>query len=328
MTPVEQGRHCKVCSKNVIDFTSFSDEKLLDFLSTPQQNICGRFKSKQLNREISTPQEPKQYSLPSTWLFGLSLLAGTVATALPVPTYATPTVIEQSLEHKVNKTPNGDSTRVIKGIVTDSTTNERLAFVTIRFKEAKIGVATDLDGKFLLKIPENYANKDLSLEIRYIGYKTKYLIVKPEEKVVKVMLSEKKAISCTTGLIISHQRTVITSSDSEALKKERKIFGSVLSKEDDSPLMEAIISIQGTKYKTETDFQGNFSFNFPPSYFDSTFTLEIKMIGYSTLLITDYSYKFATKPLTIKLKESAIIVGTFYRPTRWQRIKGFFRRLF
>jgi hypothetical protein len=175
MTPVEQGRHCGVCSKNVIDFTKFSDKELLDFLSTPQQNICGRFNNKQLNREISKPLEPKQYSLPTTWLFGLSLLAGTIAAALPITTYATPTLIEQSLERKINKTPNGDSTRVIKGFVKDSTTSENLVGVTVLIKNTKIGVATDFNGKFILKVPKEYLDKDIVLEVRYLGYKTQFV---------------------------------------------------------------------------------------------------------------------------------------------------------
>lgn len=330
MTPVEQGRHCGVCSKNVIDFTSFSDKELLDFLSTSQQNVCGRFNNQQLNREITNPVEAKRYSLPSTWLFGLSLLAGAIATTLPITTYANPVAVEQSFLNVETKNTDGDSTRVIKGVVTDSSyNNEPLIGVSVLIKGTKIGTPTNLDGKFTLKIPESYTNKDITLEVRYVGYETKHIIVKPEEKAIRIALSEKEAISCTTGLIISHQRTVIASDDNEVVKRERKIFGSVLSKEDGSPLIGATISIQGTKYKTETDFKGNFSFNFPPTYFDSTFTLEIKMIGYSTLLITDYRYKYAKEPLFVKLRKSeTIIIGSFYKPTRWQKVKRFFGGLF
>lgn len=52
MTPVEQGRHCAVCQKNVVDFTNESDDSLIDFFKNYNGSTCGRFTRDQLNRPL------------------------------------------------------------------------------------------------------------------------------------------------------------------------------------------------------------------------------------------------------------------------------------
>ncbi len=54
MKPNDKGAFCLSCQKNVIDFTSKSIDQIKDFFNElPQSNnVCGRFKEKQLN-EIS-----------------------------------------------------------------------------------------------------------------------------------------------------------------------------------------------------------------------------------------------------------------------------------
>lgn len=49
MTPNQQGAFCKVCSKDVIDFSNKSIEHIKDFFSRKkEEGICGRFGKKQL----------------------------------------------------------------------------------------------------------------------------------------------------------------------------------------------------------------------------------------------------------------------------------------
>lgn len=48
----EQGRFCSVCSKTVKDFTAVPDEEILDEFSKNSENVCGRFKTSQLNRDL------------------------------------------------------------------------------------------------------------------------------------------------------------------------------------------------------------------------------------------------------------------------------------
>lgn len=53
MTPVEQGRHCAVCQKNVVDFTNETDDSIIDFFKNYNGTACGRFTDDQLNRPLS-----------------------------------------------------------------------------------------------------------------------------------------------------------------------------------------------------------------------------------------------------------------------------------
>lgn len=66
MTPNEQGRHCALCAKTVVDFTVMSDDAVQYFLLNRQQDkICGRFRNEQLhNNTIHLPQNIFDEPLP------------------------------------------------------------------------------------------------------------------------------------------------------------------------------------------------------------------------------------------------------------------------
>jgi hypothetical protein len=51
MSLKEKGRHCQKCNKEVHDFTSYSDAKLLTFFKSHSQ-VCGRFRSSQIGRDL------------------------------------------------------------------------------------------------------------------------------------------------------------------------------------------------------------------------------------------------------------------------------------
>ncbi|MCW2120463.1 energy transducer TonB [Flavobacterium sp. 7A] len=48
MTPNKNGRFCESCSKNVVDFTNMESDKIQAYF-LEHSNVCGRFKSSQLN---------------------------------------------------------------------------------------------------------------------------------------------------------------------------------------------------------------------------------------------------------------------------------------
>lgn len=64
---------------------------------------------------------------------------------------------------------------MLKGVVTDSVTGERLPYVSIIFKGTTIGTATDAEGDFSFSASTNAK----LLEISYLGYDTKELKVVP-----------------------------------------------------------------------------------------------------------------------------------------------------
>lgn len=72
MTPDEKGRFCSVCSKTVRDFTTSTDEEIINQVKS-EAGICGRFTEGQLGRDLS-------FSVISTFTFGLLALSGVVFT--------------------------------------------------------------------------------------------------------------------------------------------------------------------------------------------------------------------------------------------------------
>lgn len=75
MTPTQKGRFCTSCEKEVIDFSNKRDEELVKELAG-KTNICGRFKSSQLNREVKMERKSNNSLLPyaASLLVPLSLM--------------------------------------------------------------------------------------------------------------------------------------------------------------------------------------------------------------------------------------------------------------
>jgi hypothetical protein len=58
MSPAEKGRFCGSCQKEVVDFSSMSDNELVQFFKKPSGgSVCGRFMTDQLHREIEIPKK-------------------------------------------------------------------------------------------------------------------------------------------------------------------------------------------------------------------------------------------------------------------------------
>lgn len=58
MTPVEKGRFCGSCQKQVIDFSNMSDRQVAEFFKKPSTgSVCGRFMTDQLDRAIEIPKK-------------------------------------------------------------------------------------------------------------------------------------------------------------------------------------------------------------------------------------------------------------------------------
>jgi len=57
----------------------------------------------------------------------------------------------------------------IKGKVVDAESGEPLIFATVALKESNVGIITNIDGEFTLKISDNETSKNL--EIMFLGYK-------------------------------------------------------------------------------------------------------------------------------------------------------------
>ncbi len=58
MTPVDKGRFCASCQKEVVDFSLMSDREIAQFFKKPSKgSLCGRFMQDQLHRDIAIPRK-------------------------------------------------------------------------------------------------------------------------------------------------------------------------------------------------------------------------------------------------------------------------------
>lgn len=58
MSSVDKGKFCGSCQKQVIDFTSMSDQQVAQFFKKPGTgSVCGRFMTDQLDRDIAIPKK-------------------------------------------------------------------------------------------------------------------------------------------------------------------------------------------------------------------------------------------------------------------------------
>ncbi|MES2330896.1 MAG: T9SS type A sorting domain-containing protein [Bacteroidota bacterium] len=60
MTPVDKGRFCASCSKEVVDFSLLSDVEVLNFFKRSTGNTCGRFNVAQLERPLQETKIEKK----------------------------------------------------------------------------------------------------------------------------------------------------------------------------------------------------------------------------------------------------------------------------
>jgi hypothetical protein len=73
MDHTEKGAFCKVCTKEVMDFTHKSDREIMEYFEKVQDKTCGRFRDDQLQQQIT---EYTQTTTHSGWkVFLLSIIS-------------------------------------------------------------------------------------------------------------------------------------------------------------------------------------------------------------------------------------------------------------
>lgn len=213
MSPADKGRFCQSCQKTVTDFSGMSDQQILSFLSNRQGNVCGRFHTEQLNREISVPGNARRQPL-------ISIAAMAAALAIAIPSVQAKNKVEkiQLTPEQSNTIPQQtDTIPYITGIVIDSTDKTILPGALITLKGQKISTYADTTGKFNLQIPLSYREKTVILEVRTLGYLPKEFTVSltndvnyvefPMHGIRKRSVSMGAVVTITTADLVSQKRT-------------------------------------------------------------------------------------------------------------------------
>lgn len=202
MTPTQCGAFCNACRKEVVDFSQMSEAEIVERLSTASGKVCGRIAADKLDREL-VKYEPdaawyswKKWAVAAGVLLGINqakaeeVFAGdtvsrsTVDTARILPAVTITcnkyeghfgAIMMGGMEAKsivaLKEQPlSKDSIIKLSGTITDPD-NEPMADVLIQINGQDVErTITDLDGKYVLTIPQSLHNKSLSITVRYIGY--------------------------------------------------------------------------------------------------------------------------------------------------------------
>ena len=194
MTPTSAGRHCAACQKVVVDFTRLTDGEVVAFLRQNASTSCGRFRESQLSRPLLAAAQPvagwRRWVGATLALLGVGTVFGLKAQAQaglpvysggPVPAGAAQggqvagspaaTVGNQPAVSSQSPPTHRAAGRLLRGTVVDSATHQPLPWVQVLLAGTRLGVATDADGNFQLKIPASEARSATEVRFVYLGYK-------------------------------------------------------------------------------------------------------------------------------------------------------------
>ena len=188
MTPIQQGKFCASCNKQVVDFSLMSDNQILNFLSNQSEKLCGRFDAEQLQRPLVETKIKKKKSwwlaltMPLLFLFDRSNaqknIPEQIDTAISPTVKRQPEIMGKLVYHPLKQI-------TVSGKVVDEN-NEPLAYVSVIQKGFVEGTTTDSLGNFSINI-SSYEDS-ITLAASYIGYETIERTIQSSEKNINITM--------------------------------------------------------------------------------------------------------------------------------------------
>lgn len=282
MTPTEKGKFCGVCTKEVIDFTTTSDEEIVKKV-TGGTKICGRFKKSQLDREVTMERASKFKLMPyaASLLMPLTLLSSTTSAANSDNSAFNKPAISLGIGSNTDK-----SIVEISGVITDIHGNP-IAQAEVIVVETGVSVWSQNDGSYSLKC---VSGSTLVFQKEYM--KPHQVTVGTKHAVVQVLLEQDSLpeIEILGEIAIPEDLTPILQGrigkfitiDKQELSEQKKDSAAItisgtITDENGLALPGVNIIEQGTSNGIATDFDGNYSFEI-----NSNAVLIYSYLGYST----------------------------------------------
>lgn len=199
MTPKEQGRFCKSCEKILVDFTAMSDQQLINYFQNYNGKLCGRFRKDQMNRTIKPLPSPSfSRSYAASGLLAAGLLFGGMAEAQVNPINGK-IVLGQTKDDEDCEMPiliDGEDivcifpelsdidsecempiSMIISGKITEAYSNNPIIGASIYIENTNTGTVTDVNGNYMLEIPQNLQDQIINLSVSYIGFEDESRII-------------------------------------------------------------------------------------------------------------------------------------------------------
>lgn len=171
-----------ICCLLSAGLTQAQEKKITaEFKDTPLSNVLKQLEKLSTYKILFTYDDVQSYKVT------VSLKDATITEALQKVLDGKPFVFSDVANGKYisvvyQPKKKSDTTKEIKGKVVDSK-GETVIGATVRVVNATIGTATDIDGNFTLRVPENV----MTLEIGVVGMKTQLVSIKDKTEVRVVM---------------------------------------------------------------------------------------------------------------------------------------------
>ena len=288
MTATEKGKFCKVCTKEVFDLTSKTDEELVKIL-TKNKNACGRVKKSQLNREVKLERKSGQSFAP----FAASMLLPLTLLSNNPKSDAVYISKKPMISMGIGRFSNSDNLRLqvfTKGTVRDESGNP-LKNVEIISNETKAHTWTNKNGEY-----EIYTLDKEWLTFSKENYSSH--VIRLRKNTIENVFMESKITSCTVSVTTG----MIAIEDNDGAKKDllNIITIGIVSDDTGLPLPGANVIIKGTTSGNQTDFDGNYEIETKPGD-----VLVFSYVGFETKEITVSNN---SKVINIQL-DSALMLG-------------------
>ena len=257
MTPTDKGKFCRVCTKEVFDFTQVTDEELVKRVHN-NEKICGRFKSSQINREMKLERKSGFSLAPfaASFLLPFTLLASTKTN-----TNAKSSNLQGKSYSSLNISSlnriDFDKIQVItQGKIVDEN-GKPLINVAVSVKGTDKKEFSGLKGDYLIRS----ANDEI-LVIKKEGFISQEIKLKRKSETINIVLKKEINVLVTGKVAIYNLDIYPITKDSVITKKQDSlkitIKGNVV---DDSglPLPGVTIIVKGSSQGTQTDFDGNYN---------------------------------------------------------------------
>jgi hypothetical protein len=282
MTPTEQGRFCKSCAKEVVDFSTMTDKEVLNyFVELKDKNVCGRALPSQLERAITMPAAPVKkrfWYLNYMALFFLffSKASNTKAQTKGKISIANTNIqpgnlLPQSLQ--IQTAENTSLKRIIAGKIMDAN-GKGIPFATVHVKGSNVKVITDQYGVYSIKVNterdvlEVVATGHGNSIFTLAGLKTfNFVLAKPGNEPITV----------TAGIMICKP----VPKNIAVAAKLLKISGNITD-EAGSAVPYASVNIKNSAKGVSADAAGKFSI----SVTDTETEIEITALGFKSNTIT------------------------------------------
>jgi CarboxypepD_reg-like domain len=186
MTPNEKGKFCGACQKNVIDFTGATDRQILQAYNV-NNNLCGRFNTTQLDRDLVVPKEKSTVWLATTSaiISFLSLGNHTADAQIKGEPVGVVQTDQKNLPQDITERQTITESE-ISGVVYEK--NGPIPGANIIIKGTQNGIATDINGEFKIIAKEGDV-----LICSFIGFKDENIVIN-KSKYYNINMSNNVAV--------------------------------------------------------------------------------------------------------------------------------------